>query len=59
MRIIEEGIKLEDRIVKIRCEKCSTLFEFQLKEANKVNDYKIEESFYIKCPICNQSIYFD
>lgn len=58
MRIIEAGIKPDDRVLRAQCRACETLFEFNTGEADRhhLGDYRDGEFWQIKCPVCESTV---
>ena len=58
MKILQEGKLPVERIYKLHCNRCSTIFEFQQKEAKYVSDQRDGDFLEITCPLadCNKKL---
>lgn len=56
MKIIEQGALPEEKIYKVRCNNCSTLFEFKKHEAEYVSDQRDGDFLRVSCPFCKLTV---
>lgn len=54
MKIIKKGVKMCDRLYKMECGDCGTVFEFKEKEGKVVYDQRDGDYIEIKCPVCKE-----
>ena len=54
MKIIKKGSLPEEKVKRITCRKCSTVFEFQLNEARYNIDQRDGDFYSIDCPLCKE-----
>ena len=54
MKIIKRGKKPEERVYRVTCEYCETVFEFVKKEAKYVSDERDGDALEVKCPVCKK-----
>ena len=54
MKIIRQGKLPEERVYRIECSRCDTLFEFQRKEATFYSDQRDGDRLEIDCPHCGR-----
>ena len=52
MKIIKQGMKLEDRTYRATCSNCNTIYEFLFGEAKKIQKYG--DYLQTDCPYCNR-----
>ena len=52
MKIISRGERKEDRIYRIECNSCKTLFEFEYQEAKFQRDQRDGDFLKVECPVC-------
>ncbi len=57
MKIIKQGKLPEEKIIRTTCDKCQTIFEFAVKEAEYISDQRDGDSYKIKCPLCHKEHY--
>jgi hypothetical protein len=57
VKIIKQGSKPEDKVYTDECSHCSTVFEYERKEASGViYDYRDGDYITIDCPVCGTSL---
>ena len=54
MKIITKGQIPEERMYRVVCRNCHTVFEFQYKEAQEVFDQRDGNYLKIPCPLCSK-----
>lgn len=58
MKIIHQGVRPSERMLRVTCRSCATRFEFTTGEADRHHsgDYRDGEFWQIKCPTCEQIV---
>ena len=63
VKIIKRGISYRERVYRVECPHCDTIFEFEEREAgidNSMTIYTDERiSLVIECPACELPVYTD
>lgn len=52
MKIIERGPNPVEKLYRIKCRQCSTIFEFERHEATTTRDSRDGDFVSIPCPVC-------
>ncbi len=55
-RIIKKGGLPEDKLVQVKCWKCRSVIEFQVKEGELRRDHRDGDYYDFKCPVCQNVI---
>ena len=58
VKIIKKGKLTEDKLKKMKCGECKTVFQFRISEAERVMDGRDGDYYTINCPVCKQDINF-
>ena len=57
MKIIKRGKKSEERVYRVTCDDCGTVFEFKRAEAEYVSDQRDGDALTVKCPLCKRKVW--
>lgn len=57
IKIIERGIKPDDKEYRTSCSRCKTVFEFVRSEAEYVSDQRDGDALVIECPVCKERVW--
>ena len=58
MRVIKSGKRPKDKLKKMKCIECKTVFQFRMSEAESVLDDRDGDYYRINCPMCKEDINF-